>query len=112
MDSVTVREKTFLGRCGQCRTAARFLAMTTTRRAAGAYGRTVVSQLVAAPWGLARASEDGSVSVRCLCGGHARFAPIIGLETSTRCGAKCRHSVGQVCECSCQGANHGAGHAL
>lgn len=30
--------------------------------------------------------------------------------TAAKCGAKCLHSKGPTCDCSCGGANHGRGH--
>lgn len=48
----------------------------------------------------------------CACGRRHKITTIKGTKNETPCGAKCLHSKGHVCECSCGGANHGAGLIL
>lgn len=49
--------------------------------------------------------------VRCEAG-HPMFPEqVYGTKnTEVKCGAKCRAATGPNCECSCGGANHGAGY--
>ena len=47
------------------------------------------------------------------CGVKRYGKPVHGrVSHKHKCGGKCRTSLGPNCECSCGGANHGAGYAI
>lgn len=49
----------------------------------------------------------------CPCGAKAAVVlePVIGMHAAkVTCGARCTNAVGPMCDCSCGGENHGAGH--
>jgi hypothetical protein len=46
----------------------------------------------------------------CWCGAHAEFRKVEGHYSAVKkCDARCLAAKGNCCECSCAGANHGAG---
>lgn len=108
--------RTFVGRCKRCKASARFEAeRVVTPLGVDKYGAEMRRVEYRAPWcestrRLESPNHDGSISVRCLCGGFGRFYPLTGREGKQKCGARCRSSTGHVCECKCKGANHGAAH--
>lgn len=54
---------------------------------------------------------EGEVAVDCACGKALRFVDVKGTyRADKKCDARCLNSTGHVCECSCGGKNHGAGH--
>lgn len=58
---------------------------------------------------------DGSAAPagRVCCGSSWDYRPINGtVNLKVKCNAKCLESKGHVCECSCGGKNHGAGHEV
>jgi len=58
----------------------------------------------------ARRGEVGAGSdYTCVCGGYARGFEIVAVVSSHVCDARCMNAFGPDCECSCGGANHGAG---
>lgn len=107
--------RTFVGRCKRCKASARFDAeRIVTPLGVDRWGCKLQRVEYRAPWCGARLEQpnnNGSLSVRCLCGGFAYFFPLIGREGTQKCGARCRNSTGYVCECKCKGANHGGAHA-
>jgi hypothetical protein len=54
----------------------------------------------------------GNLAIRCRKCGKARAAKAVRgtFAPEKKCNAKCLASVGHVCDCSCGGKNHGAGH--
>lgn len=111
--SKTPAPAVFVGKCKRCKTAARFEApVVRTYIAQLGYGRTERRTWRAAPWGTEQVNNDGSISVRCLCGGTAWFYRLIGRVTKQKCGARCMSSTGHVCDCSCGGHNHGRGFEM
>lgn len=102
----TLMTTTFIGKCLKCKVGARFEAETTHRLG---YGNPN-SRHWMPPWGWrAEQCGDGSIGVSCLCGGWARFYPLIARVTDHRCDRRCTGAKGHVCECQCGGANHGTG---
>ena len=59
-----------------------------------------------------RPLESQIAAIACACGGHAP-GRLIHATTSSRhkCDARCMAATGPVCNCSCNGANHGASYA-
>ena len=53
----------------------------------------------------------GFVCRVCECGGYATGQRVNGkLSAKKMCDARCMGSTGVVCECSCEGENHGANY--
>lgn len=48
--------------------------------------------------------------LHCTCGQNVYGEQFKMTVTTHKCGAKCTHSKGHVCDCSCGGANHGRGY--
>lgn len=103
---------TFVGKCLKCKTPARFDAERIERRLGiDRWGAVRRAFTYLAPWGkIETPNNDGSLSVACLCGGRARFAPLHGRVSEQKCGARCMASTGPSCECACGGKNHGRSH--
>jgi len=109
----TTKTATYIGRCRKgCHGVVRVQARVDVRTFPGAYGRRGVSVVVTFPHGETYRCEDSSrVFFVCLCGKHVEFRRVVGRVSEHKCGAKCLASTSGVCECSCGGRNHGAGHA-
>ena len=61
-----------------------------------------------------RTLEDGSreQALLCDCGKHLFYQDVKGTYNANhKCNAKCLNSISHICECSCGGKNHGAGHS-
>lgn len=61
-----------------------------------------------------RTLGDGSRerSIQCECGRELYFRDVRGsYNAEKKCNAKCLSSISHICECSCGGKNHGAGHS-
>ena len=52
----------------------------------------------------------GSTKRTCPCGATVTVKAVIGTTSTKECDARCMGAVGPSCDCSCGGANHGAGH--
>ena len=76
---------------------------------------------IAGKWTNAFATDDGRVFTPspvnghpvtvCTCRTKITCKPVQGrLNRAKECNARCIASKGHVCECSCGGKNHGAGH--
>jgi hypothetical protein len=50
--------------------------------------------------------------IRCTCGGTMGGKRIVSTMSEHKCDARCTHSRGHVCECSCGGENHGKAFSL
>lgn len=63
--------------------------------------------------GQIRRARSGGWALLCRgCGAERRALPVAGkLSPAHVCNAKCIEGKGFTCECSCGGANHGAGHS-
>ncbi len=57
--------------------------------------------------------RTGDLVINCRGCGVAKYATMVRGTYSAKhiCSGKCLASTGFVCECSCGGKNHGAGHA-
>lgn len=102
---------TYLGKCKGCRSPKRALCeVVRVYDAHLGYGRTERRT--------ERRKPDGQIftgdyfSLPCACGRNVLMQRVIGRKSDHKCGAKCINSTGHICECSCKGANHGAGIAL
>jgi hypothetical protein len=97
----------FIGTCGHCGT-------TTRVGAVEAGARTW--EIVEGPRALRVTLKSDGVSLVVTCPRcHARglrLERVDGRETEHPCNAACMFAQGPLCECSCSGANHGAGFAL
>jgi len=55
-------------------------------------------------------ASDGPIVICPTCGAAVHLHPVAGkFNPSKICSSKCVNATGFVCECSCGGANHGAG---
>ncbi len=116
-----MRTDHFLGRCKRCKATARVTpiveeAAKRKTRTGGVFGweRTITTLRLRLPDGRRVATHDemgDRYGVPCLCGAHVEFQRIYGHKSEVKCGGKCRSARGHVCECSCEGANHGGGFA-
>lgn len=105
-----------IGKCKKCKHATRVAATdvqdldSRKKNAAGELldSRTGLAYNPARPFILngvqvaARCPDHGVYGLRAL---HGRTVETIA------CTAKCRNATGPSCDCSCGGANHGAGHS-
>lgn len=94
--------------CGACR--AKFSALVTVVKAD------------AAPW-IAYLTQGGAVYFAwpndatrlvydCACGRSRLAHQVVGkVVADKKCDERCTGAIGQSCECSCGGLNHGAAHA-
>jgi hypothetical protein len=48
--------------------------------------------------------------IECPCGSPAMAKGMTIKHTDGKCGGRCTSSLGPVCNCSCDGRNHGADH--
>ena len=104
-------------RCANCKAARRVEFLTTTVRTSRELdGRMIENkhttwdamqpvEIMLSYYG----SASGVPIIKCIgCGlGRMTGRPIEGRVTLSKCGSKCTHSRGHVCECECGGANHG-----
>lgn len=93
------------GKCKRCKAH-------HTRLVTLEIAETYRTDIIAKPDRRIRESVDGGPvrAVEC-CGAHVLMQAVQGTRNpEIECGAKCRSSKGHVCECSCGGKNHGAGH--
>jgi hypothetical protein len=56
-------------------------------------------------------SQTGWLNVPCTCGGTLLGKVIQGSFSNQPCSPKCTSATGFVCECTCNGANHGGKYA-
>ena len=110
-------------RCSNCKAARRVdfvhVVVTTSRELDGrlctskAHTWTPVER-VARVWEVGHGFNAAALPrIKCeACGvGRMNGQPIEGrLNPAVKCGAKCTHAKGHVCECECGGANHGKGN--
>lgn len=109
-------------RCSNCKAARRVdfvhVVVTTSRELDGrlctskSHTWTPVEH-VARVWGPTGCNAAELPRIKCGgCGvGCMLGTPIEGrLNPAVKCGAKCTHAKGHVCECECGGANHGKGN--
>jgi hypothetical protein len=59
---------------------------------------------------LATSTERAGAPIVC-CERHVAMQRVQGRKTDHVCDVRCTEAKGHKCECSCGGANHGAGHA-
>jgi hypothetical protein len=99
-------ETTYVGRCSRCRKGHK---VTVTREItiSAFNGRPHTTSRIVTP---GTSDWNGRTFVQCECGADARVAAIQGRVTDKKCGARCRNSIGPVCECECGGEHHGDGH--
>lgn len=119
MESTTTRTATGVAfRCSNCKAHRRveFL-RTVTRTVHELDGRLIESKFgkwePLQPVDVVRAFGDELPRIKCAACGCGRMTgrPIEGhLNPAVKCGAKCTHAKGHVCECECGGANHGKGN--
>ena len=104
----------FIGKCRKsCGAALAVDAQVTTVRHYGRDGiRVTASQSMARfADGTSQQVWNGRVSLPCpKCSRSILLSPVYGIVTDHKCDAKCLNSKGHICECSCGGRNHGAGH--
>jgi len=111
-------KSTFLGRCRRCKTPRRMDAPEVSRVTSQlGYGRTEIKVFRKLPSGrtIEGASRFYVPCEVCATQGAQRAIEmnrLLGRKSQHVCGAKCRNSTGFVCECSCQGANHGISVSL
>jgi hypothetical protein len=74
----------YVGRCKHCRTA-------IAKQTNNTFGRFMT---------------DGCPT----CGRIVKLSHVLGATSPKECDARCMNAVGPSCDCSCGGANHGAGH--
>ena len=79
----------FLGKCPSC--------------------KTTVRHTVTADQALPVAWEHFGLIASCVCGATARVMPVCGSHSAKKCDGRCLNAKRADCECSCNGANHGAG---
>lgn len=136
--STTTRTRAvrFLGSCRLCKAAGRPHAhrvdatVTTERRetrtvtlsGADGFPRIGYRHTIEIPGEPSQVSTDGlryaSVTCRlCVAAGRTAYgtasvllSAVHGRKTDTKCGARCRSSLGPSCECACGGENHGCGY--
>ena len=106
-------------RCSNCKAHRRVeFSHTVTRSERWLDGRRMESRLHT--WGalqpveIVRAFGAELPRLKCSACGVGRMTgrAIEGtLNPAVKCGAKCTHAKGHVCECECGGANHGKGAA-
>lgn len=94
-------------RCGVITSIAGARTAALTKDSTGLYAVAVTAD--GTPFTL----DNGSARVPCRGCGEPRLARrVIGkFSAKHKCNAKCLHSKGFSCECSCGGKNHGAGYS-
>lgn len=116
----TTRMKRFVGSCKKCKTGAALDVQETVTTTTGTYRTPQGFEMVRTTYryaynqaGYGSYSESLKiVSTVAGCGHKVALKRVQGVVTDHVCNAKCMSSTGPVCECSCGGKNHGAGHLL
>lgn len=100
--------KRFNGKCKGCGAGYSMMAAPGWKNTgAGGYGHTIIVDAAGTEYD----SDGYRAIVACACGRKFWAAPVSGkFKARVKCNAKCLESTGHVCECSCGGKNHGAGH--
>ena len=53
----------------------------------------------------------GHIFATCTCGARVSMHTVRGtVNGAIKCDGRCESAIGETCECSCGGANHGASH--
>ncbi len=113
METKTTIERRFTARCLTCKRAHSLLAPIAYFRWQGRgdmYSKLTRESFVDADGRTIGAPAWREAGFVC-CGRRWSYLQVKGvLRTDVKCNAKCTGSTGHVCECSCGGKNHGAGH--
>ena len=100
-------------RCARCKAAARVDLVHSFTRVSIGHFQTRKYDNIWTRDGHFIDRGEGVPSITCKACGYAHMwgKPIQGrINPAIKCGAKCTHAKGHVCECECGGANHGAGN--
>lgn len=108
--NLTNESKRYNGKCRACGAGYSMIARPAWKNTApGGYGHTIIVDAT----GTEYQSDGYRAIVHCNAGCPRAFyaSPVAGkYSAKKKCNAKCLESTGHVCECSCGGKNHGAGH--